>query len=104
MCDFENKYKKSSLELKQNGLGVSPFIKLLRFLGLRIKPLYYNSFHENFVIIYIFWFSLSMVLNFLSDEMNYMFLFLFPLFVSLVFSFYYYVKFKNMKLTPWRSL
>ncbi|WP_446751356.1 DUF6404 family protein [Vibrio sp. S17_S38] len=111
MCYFEKKYKISSLELRANGLEITPFIKLLRFLGLRVKPLYYNEFYKNFFILYFlffifyfFWFCLVMVLSFLSNNLDYIFLFIFPAFVSLVLSFYYYYKFKSLRLTPWREL
>ncbi|EGR1061469.1 TPA: DUF6404 family protein [Vibrio cholerae] len=104
MSNFEEKYKKSSLELGMNGIKISPFIKLLKFFGLRLKPLYYNGFYENFFIIYVFWFCLVIVLSFLSIKLDYIFLFAFPAFVASVFSFYYSYKFKILKLTPWKNL
>ncbi|MBD1577777.1 hypothetical protein HC723_15350 [Vibrio sp. S11_S32] len=104
MCYFEKKYKNASLELRANGLEITPFIKILRFLGLRVKPLYYNEIYKNLFIVYSFWFCLVMVLSFFSNKLDYIFLSIFPAFVSLVFSFYYHYKFKILRLTPWREL
>ncbi|WP_419723627.1 DUF6404 family protein [Vibrio sinaloensis] len=104
MCKFKTKYRKSSLELEEKGLKIQPFIIILNSLGMRFRPLYYNEFYTNIIVVYVLWLFISVTLSLFSIEFDFVFIFVFPAFVSLMFSIYYRYQFRTLNLTPWRCL
>ncbi|KII76388.1 DUF6404 family protein [Vibrio renipiscarius] len=114
--DYETKLKLAHQELSHKGVWPSnfnpPMAKLLRSIGLRFPPPYYQTFLNNcFISMMIFapiWGLISWFMTWRAEgkpvlEAVYMAL-IGGLLFGLCMAIFYFIRRKQLKLTDWRSL
>ncbi|WP_353505879.1 DUF6404 family protein [Vibrio sp. SCSIO 43140] len=107
--EYSKKYSSALQELREHNISNLPYIRLLNYIGVNIRPFQYSGFIMSGLSIYPLWFLLFnfLVIIFGDEHLigGYVYnAFFVPLLFSLISALFFLVQRKIYKLKRWEEL